>query len=128
MQIHFVEKRYEEVSDEENYMMRYLAVTVGRSSFGCRIYSLLAARSSSQCKYSQKGGNRRTFVALKRDKAETGPVRQKILNLGFCKKIYAGCYFQRSLFAIEKALQISTATAYRQTDKGPMQKICNNPR
>ena len=95
VQIHFVEKRYEEVSDEENYMMRYLAVTVGRSSFGCRIHSLLAARSSSQCKYSQKGGNRRTFVALKRDKAETGPVGQKILNLGFCEKIYAGCYFQR---------------------------------
>ena len=90
VQIHFVEKQYEEVSDEENYMMRYLAVTVGRSSFGCRIYSLLAARSSSQCKYSQKGGNRRTFVALKRDKAETGPVGQKILNLGFCRKNLCG--------------------------------------
>ena len=91
MQIHFVEKQYEEVSDEENYMMRYLAVTVGRSSFGCRIYSLLAARSSSQCKYSQKGGNRQTFVALKCDKAETdtGPAghplkqAQKMKNIIF---------------------------------------------
>ena len=92
-------------------------------------YILFLPPDPSQCKYSQKGGNRRTFVALKRDKAETGPVRQKILNLGFCEqKFMRAATSNVALFAIEKALQISTATAYRQTDKGPMQKICNNPR
>ena len=36
----------------------------------------------SSCKYSQKGGNRETFVALKCDKAETdtGPAGQTSLR------------------------------------------------
>ena len=55
-------------------------------TFGCDrrqvILSLQNIFSFSSCKYSQKGGNRETFVALKCDKAETdtGPAGQTSLR------------------------------------------------